>query len=170
MSGTDKVYDGITAGSLFNSHGGGANYICAVKDAKYHPQATTRNAGGAYLYGTEYEIFNGQALPSSRYHNHNIPCAVCEVSTRSKHIMVPGTYQCPSGWQVEYSGWLMSGHYGHKGRQEFVCLDKDPEVVPGEARDTNGALMYHVQGHCSYGIPCPLYDQQKEMSCAVCTK
>ena len=65
----------------------------------------------------------------------DIPCAVCEVSTRSKHIMVPGTYECPSGWLVEYSGWLMTGHYGHKGRHEFVCLDKDPETVPGEANN-----------------------------------
>ena len=64
----------------------------------------------------------------------------------------------------------MAGHYGHKERNEFVCLDKDPETVPGEAPDNNGALMYHVQGACSFGIPCPPYDQRKEMSCAVCTK
>ena len=95
---------------------------------------------------------------------------VCEVSTRSKHIMVPGTYECPSGWLVEYSGWLMAGHHGHKGRHEFVCLDKDPETVPGEAGDNDGALMYHVQGNCGHGIPCPPYDIRKEMSCVVCTK
>ena len=170
VDGTDTVYDGVTAGSYYDHYGGGANYICAVKNAKYHPQTTTRNAGEAYLYGAEYELSSGQALPRSSFHGHNIPCAVCEVNTRSKHIMVPGTYQCPPGWSVEYSGWLMTGHYGHKGRNEFVCLDKDPETVPGEANNDNGALMYHVQGACSFGIPCPPYDQRKEILCAVCTK
>ena len=170
VSGNEKVYDGITAGSYFGHHGGGANYICAVKDAKYHPQATTTNAEGAYLYGAEYELYNGQALPSSQYKEHNIPCAVCEVSTRSKHIMVPGTYQCPSGWQVEYRGWLMSGHFRHAGRNMFVCLDQYPETVPGQQADNDGALMYHVQGDCNHGIPCPPYDRRKEISCVVCTK
>ena len=170
VSGTDTVYDGITAGSRHEYHGGGANYICAVKDAQYHPQATTTNAGWGYLYGAEYRPQTGQALPSSRLNNRNIPCAVCEVSTRSKHIMVPGTYQCPSGWQVEYSGWLMAGSYRHGGRNMFVCLDKYPEVAPGVAEYNYGALMYHIQGHCSYGIPCPPYDIRKEMSCVVCTK
>ena len=84
--------------------------------------------------------------------------------------MVPGTYECPPGWSPEYSGWLMTEHYGHKGRQEFVCLDKDPETVPGEANNDDGALMYHVQGACNRGIPCPPYNGLKEMSCAVCTK
>ena len=64
VDGTDTVYDGVTAGSYHNHHGGGANYICAVKNAKYHLQTTTRNADLAYLYGAEYELADGQALTS----------------------------------------------------------------------------------------------------------
>ena len=86
-------------------------------------------------------------------------CAVWEVSGGSKHLMVPGTYQCPTGWTQEYSGWLMSAslarqplpsalrpsrtqrvgagvqdymsaHTGYKGHTMFVCLDKDPHAIP----------------------------------------
>jgi hypothetical protein len=52
----------------------------------------------------------------------------------------------------------------------FVCLDKYPDTVDGEARGTDGALMYHVEVECNYGIPCEPYDNRKEMSCVVCTK
>ena len=45
VRGTELVYDGLTAGSWFQHTGGGANYICAVKDAKYHLGATTVNIG-----------------------------------------------------------------------------------------------------------------------------
>ena len=96
-------------------------------------------------------MWNGQAL--TRVGNQNPPCAVCEVSTRSKHLMIPGTYDCPNGWTTEYSGWLVSGAYGHKARTMYVCLDKYPDTVDGEGRSTNGALMYHVEVQCNRGIP-----------------
>ena len=168
VQGTELVYDGLTAGSWYQHTGGGANYICAVKDAKYHPVATTVDSRNSHLYGAEYETWSGQALDGLRY--QNIPCAVCEVSTRSKHLMVPGTYQCPTGWTQEYSGWLMSANKGHKGRTMFVCLDKDPEAIPGHQHNTNGAFMYHVEAECTVGLPCGPYDNRKELSCVVCTK
>ncbi len=90
VPGTELVYDGLTAGSWHDHTRGGANYICAVKDAKYHSEATTANRGYSHLYGAEYQIAGDQALGGLE--NQNIPCAVCEVSTRSKHLMVPGTY------------------------------------------------------------------------------
>ena len=168
MQGTELVYDGLTAGSWYDHTGGGANYICAVKDAKYYAGATTANHGYSLLYGAEHQISNRQALTG--LDNQNIPCAVCEVSTRSKHLMVPGTYECPTGWTEEYRGWLMAGYHGHKGRNMFVCLDKDPEAVPGHQHNTGGALMYHVEAECNKGLPCGPYDNRKELSCVVCTK
>ena len=167
MQGTELVYDGLTAGSSYEHTGGGANYICAVKDAKYHPGATTVNRGWVTLYGAEYETKLGQALDGLA--NQNIPCAVCEVSTRSKHLMVPGTYECPTGWTQEYSGWLMSAYQGYK-RTMFVCLDKDPQTVPGHQHQTEGTVMYHVEAECTVGLPCGPYDNRKELSCVVCTK
>ena len=71
---------------------------------------------------------------------------------------------------LEYAGWLMSEHIGHKGRTMYVCLDKDAEVLRGEESNTSGALMYHAVASCGRGIPCPPYVHQKDLACAVCTK
>ena len=133
------------------------------------PRVLLRNYGGSLLYGSEYEIVPGQALNSGMRHNHDAPCAVCYVSTRLAQVMIPGTYQCPAGWTVEYSGWLMSKHYTHKGRTTYTCVDKDPEVIPGQQRGTDGALFYHTETTCD-ALPCPPYDERKELSCVVCTK
>ena len=63
---------------------------------------------------------------------------------------------------------MTSWHRHH--RLHFECFDKDPESVPGEARDVNGALMHVVEVVCNTGINCPPYDGRKELTCAVCTK
>ena len=164
VDGTEYVYDGITAGSWYHHTGGGSNYICLVKDPKYPPQATTY---GNYIYGTEYHV-GGQVL--SRINNHNAPCAACHVTTRSAQLMIPGTDQCPGGWTTEYKGWLMSGHYSHKGRSMFVCVDKDAQALPGTQTNTAGALMYHTSAECTTGIPCRPYVSGKTLACVVCTK
>ena len=168
VTGTELVYEGLAAGSHFQHQGGGVNYICTASgaDAEYHPEATTRNLGDSVLYSVEYEARGGQAL--TYLYEHNAPCAVCEVSSRSKQIMIPGRYTCPDTWTVEYNGWLMSERYPHY-RSMHICLDKTPETVPGTEANTNGALMYHVEADCS-GLPCPNYNAAKELSCVVCTK
>ena len=169
VTGTELVYDGLAAGTHFTQMGGGANYICVANgaDVEYHPEATTTNSNQAILHATEYEIPSGRPLDD--LHDHNVPCAVCEVSSRSKQIMIPGRYTCPDTWTVEYSGWLMTERYTFY-RSMFVCLDKTPETVVGRASDTEGALMYHVEADCGTGLPCPNYDAMKELSCVVCTK
>ena len=62
----------------------------------------------------------------------------------------------------------MSERFVHY-RNTFECVDKDPESIPGSAASTDGALFYHVEATCN-GLPCPPYDTQKELTCAVCTK
>ena len=61
----------------------------------------------------------------------------------------------------------MAGHYGHKGRNMFTCIDKDAEVVPGQQANNDGNLFYHAEANCGTGIPCPPYDARKELSCGV---
>ena len=172
VTGTELVYEGLTAGSHFTHQGGAANYICTVAgaDVEYFTEATTANEGHSVLAGAEYEVF-GQALNSNGHDllHHNVPCAVCEVSSCSKQIMIPGRYTCPDTWTVEYNGWLMAERNNHY-RTMYFCMDKTPEVVNGTAVDTNGALVYHVEADCGVGLPCPNYNETKELSCAVCTK
>ena len=106
----------------------------------------------------------------SAVHNHNVPCAVCYVSTRVAVTMIPAKTWCPSTWTLEYSGYLMSEArlWNDHTRTMYKCVDKNPDSVPGSASSTNGALFYHVEASCN-GMLCPPCDPQKELTCAVCT-
>ena len=168
VDGTSLVYEGRAASGFYRHNGGASDFVCLTSQGKYHPASTTTNTGWAYMYGTEFEIATNQALTRGR-HEQNVPCAVC-YATRSAQIMIPGTYECPSGWTTEYFGWLMTGHFNYHGASTFVCVDFNAEVVPGEAANDDGALLDHVQVSCQHGMQCPPYDQRREVSCVVCTK
>ena len=147
--------------------GGGANYLCMPEDPQYLsylPGVQNFNP----IYGTEYQLNSGG--PLSAVHNHNVPCAVCFSSMRETVLMMPAKPTCPPSWTLEYAGYLMS-NYGSSShyRTMFECVDKDPESIPGSAGSTDGALFYQAEANCN-GLPCPPYDPQKELTCAVCTK
>ena len=172
VPGTETVYDGYTAGTEHRHPGGGANVICLPKVPQYHVEASINIPLKSELYGAEYQV-NGDSQHLRGHHDRNAPCAVCEVSTRSKHLMIPALYDCPAGWTEEYDGWLVAErtNYGtHKGRITYTCLDKNPDVLPGLYANTDGVLLQHVEVTCNYGVPCPPYDDLKELSCVVCTK
>ena len=158
---TSIVYSGLTAGSHFSHKGGGANYICLVKDPEYTLKNGPREK--TYIYGTEYES------PILGTHDTNAPCAVCHVSTRSSMIMIPGKTTCPQDWTREYYGYIMTAYHEHH-RSMYVCVDMAMEPIPGSSPNHNGALFYHVEAVCGVGLPCPPYDNRKEINCAVCTK
>ena len=164
ISGTELVYKGIAAGSHFLQRGGGSQYLCLPHEPKY---SNFRNGVGGHspLFGVKYRPMGGP-LPS-KVHNRNVPCAVC-CTSRSKLFMLPARDECPTTWTLEYSGYLMTEHRYHH-RKSFECVDKKPEFlqIPGAA--LIGAFFYHTEATCN-GIPCPPYDRQKELTCAVCTK
>ena len=83
--------------------------------------------------------------------------------------MLPAKSECPSSWTREYYGYLVASHWSGNYRVQFECLDKDPESVPGSAANINGASILPFEASCT-GLPCPPYDSQKELNCAVCTK
>ena len=161
VTGTEMVYTGRAGGSYY-SHGGGANYLCMPLDPQYTLVHSSGVRDHSYVYGTEYQY------PLDGSHDHNVPCAVCYVSTRETVLMIPAKSSCPTSWTREYCGYLMSSHKAH-GRTMFECVDKAQESVPGSEANTNGALFYHVEANCN-GMPCPPYDDEKELNCVVCTK
>ena len=166
-TGTELVYTGRAAGSLFSHSGGGSNYQCIVED----PENFDFGPGtvdASYMYGSEYEMYGN--IPSSNLplHENDVPCSVCYVASRVTVLMIPGKYTCPQNWTREYYGYLMAEHRSHH-RSTFECVDVDPEVITGGHANLNGALFYHVEPRCG-SLPCPPYDQQKEMTCAVCTR
>ena len=170
-SGSEAVYNGVAGGSFWSERGGGSNYLCL----SLQPIYGAYNAGVekyAKLHGSEYEhptvlgLNNNNQLP---LHDHTVPCVICRSQTKTSVVMVPGRNRCYSGWNTEYTGYLMTEKYNHYGRTEFICMDGQPESAPNGYRNENGALFYNVEGVCG-ALPCPPYIARREITCAVCTK
>jgi len=163
------VYTGAMGGGYYTHTGGGTNYVC-LTDNPIYDKFQSGWQGTAGMYGTEYETsFAG--FTTGSLHQHDAPCAVCYVRSRGSQVMIPGTNKCPSGWTREYYGYLMTSHYDHAHPSEFVCVDVDAEVLPGSHRDTDGALLYVVEGNCGHAtLPCKPYIHGYELTCVVCTK
>ena len=165
--GTELVYAGRVGGTWWNTEGGGANYLCMPENPEYSsyiPGVQNYNP----IHGTEYQLFAGGPLRA--VHDHNVPCVVCFSSLRESVLMLPAKLTCPPSWTLEYAGYLMATWAEpHHHRTMFECVDKNPECVPGSAASTDGAVFYQAEANCN-GMPCPPYDPQKELTCAVCTK
>ena len=100
--------------------------------------------------------------------NHNVPCAVCFVPSRATTLMIPAKNVCPSSWTREYYGYLTAEASNHH-RSSLNCVDIDPNVIRGDVNDTNGALFYYVSAECT-ALNCPPYEQNRILSCTVCTR
>ena len=166
-TGTELVYTGRAAGSHYSHKGGGGNYQCIVEDPENFDFGPG-TAEASYIYGAEYEMYGNIPSSSLRLHQHDVPCSVCYVAERETVLMIPGKYTCPQNWVREYYGYLMTERYGHN-RSTFECVDVAAETITGGHANHNGALFYHVEPRCG-SLPCPPYDPQKEMTCAVCTR
>ena len=166
-TGAELVYAGRAGGSHFNHRGGGSNYQCVTltpENFDFGPGTVQ----ASFMYGSEYEMWGNVPQSSLPLHDQDVPCAVCYVAARTAKIVIPGTYNCPAKWTREYYGYLMAEKYTHH-RSTFECVDKDAEPAKGGHADHNGALFYHIEPRCG-SLPCPPYDQQKEVTCAVCTR
>ena len=156
-------------GSHYRHTGGGSNYLCLPLDPIFE-KTISGSQGGTYIYGTEYEIHSYPNMFPSNLQDHDAPCAVCHTESRGSHLMIPGRNICPSGWTLEYKGYLMSAHYSHKAKTQFICVDANAEGTDGSHRHSiNDALLYFVESQCGT-LPCPPYADGKELTCAVCTK
>lgn len=155
------------AGSFYTQFGGGSNYLCMPLNPIYG-KTIAGNQGYAYLYGVEYEMNQHASLFPQNLHDHDAVCALCFAESRGSQLMIPGRNVCPSGWNLEYKGYLMSENLGHK-RTQFICVDSEPEAVTGSQANRNGALLYVVESNCG-SLPCPPYKTGAELTCAVCTK
>ena len=156
-------------GSWYHHHGGASNYLCLPLNPIFE-RTTSGAQGSSYIYGTEYQV-GGQRnmFTNNNLHDHDAPCAVCHAASRGSHVMIPARNVCPSGWTLEYKGYLMSAHPGHPGRTQFICVDGNAEATTGSHVDKNGALLYFVESRC-LSLPCPPYGNGKELTCVVCTK
>ena len=162
------VYSGRAGGTYYSHAGGGSNTQCLPLDPNFLPEIKGRQTYRGYMYGAEYKIDTDSSSPIHGRHSTDVPCAVCHVSNRTAVYMVPAKYTCPSGWTREYYGYLMSDYKSHY-RTEFNCIDNAIKPVPGSSTSHNGLIFLPIEGRCG-SLPCPPYDEKKELSCAVCTK
>ena len=163
------VYSGRAGGSHHDHSGGGSNPQCLLLDPNFLTPISQDQKWQAIMYGAEYETHTYSNSHVHGRHNTDVPCAVCHVSNRTAVYMVPANYTCPSGWTTEYYGYLMTEYY-KAHRIQYICVDNAFKFVPGSASGKyNGMLLHFIEGKCG-SLPCPPYDEAKELSCAVCTK
>ena len=164
------VYSGRAGGARWNEAGSGSNPQCLPLDPNFLTPISGDQRWRGLMHGAEYETVTDSNSYLHGRHDTDVPCAVCHVSNRTAVYMVPAKYTCPTGWTREYYGYLMSSHTG-SGRHhtQYTCVDTALKPVVGSAVDHNGLLFYFVEGRCG-PLPCPPYDNTKELSCAVCTK
>ncbi|XP_068731374.1 short-chain collagen C4-like isoform X1 [Montipora capricornis] len=168
-SGAQIVYKGIIGGENHLHQGGGVNYLCLPHNPKYDKYKDGHQHTG-YIYGSEYDVSQYNGDPFKRnLHDHDAPCVVCFVKSRGSMLMMPARNDCPSGWTEEYHGYLMTENHSHKHSSDFICVDGDPEYVPGSHANKDGALLHPVEGVCG-SLPCLPYVSGRELTCAVCTK
>lgn len=171
-NGSDVTYTGYAAGSSYEHTGAAASMLCLPEDPDWDlGKYSDANEPYAFVFGAEYEenTERSDRLIGNTHSNQNVPCVVCNVRSRSSHIMVPGKTKCPGGWTMEYYGYLMSGHYGHKRASDYYCIDMEPEDIPGGAKNEIGYLLYFVESYCG-SLMCPPYVHRRELPCIVCTK
>ena len=169
-NGADRVYYGRAAGSHRHTKGGTSDHLCLPEV----PQYKNYYSSVSYLpelYGVEYDLDNGGTSLLRQVYQADMPCVLCSVSTRSKMIMIPAHYECPSDWNREYSGYLMTeAESGDRfGGRTTICVDEAAEPVPGSGADTNPSIVYFMRAVCS-NLPCPPYEANKLLTCAVCTQ
>ena len=162
------MYVGRTGGTAWNIKGGAADKICLPE----YPEYAAETSGISIVHysvvqGGEYKLFS---VLNANITEHNAPCAVCYVPTRTTTIMVPAKTSCPSSWTREYYGYLMTERENHH-RSSYNCIDNSPDITtgPGDSASTNGALIYYTFTDCT-ALPCPPYENRCILSCAVCTK
>ena len=153
---------------------GGAGDIVCLPDIPQWGNVQDGLQAQARMYGAEYRTYASDTIFSKannggRTLNENdAVCVVCFVPNRSTQIMIPARRTCPVGWTLEYRGYL-SAQYYQQNRNVFICLDEEPEAVPGSFADNQGTLLFAVEGVCG-SLPCPPYVHGWELACVVCTK
>jgi hypothetical protein len=163
------VYSGRAGGSNQLAQGGSAEKICLPDNPDYIPGSIDLSFTilKSVVQGAELEV-GLRGNPLQHLSEENAPCAVCDVPTRARVIMVPAKTVCPPSWTREYYGFLMTEYDGYY-RSSYTCIDVDSEPIPGESSNTSPSLFYHTVTDCN-GLLCPPYENNRQLSCVVCTK
>ena len=150
---------GFMAGSLYSNEGSGSDFICLTDTPTFLPNSNSEPTGGARVHGAEYE-----QDPNAM---HDVACAVCQTSNKNA-FMLPGSDECPAGFDTEYVGYLATSHWQQQ-RATHVCIDNAHEpAIPSSLTHNNHAIFYRAEAYCG-SLPCSVYPAGKNLLCAVCS-
>ncbi|XP_067951963.1 short-chain collagen C4-like [Watersipora subatra] len=161
------LYNGYTGNGGFDQTGGGVNYLCMPDSPEYNSPGSVSYS--EFIGGVEYESSSYGVFPSST-HNQDAPCARCYTGNRPALMMIPAKRTCPDDWTTEYEGYIMTEAYNHHHQTTFECVDAQPEHVSGGSANEYGGLFYFTRSDCSKRSYCPPYDENKAITCVVCSK
>jgi len=165
-----KVFTGFIATpySINTRTGGGTNYICLPSDnIKYAKTDNSQITGLAvsFIDGVKYGSRNFFKTENDSSLDHSAVCSVCQRSSMSVTLMIPGKTNCPSKWAIEYRGYLMADP---RKRTQFICVDESAEGY-GKSVSQNhniGSLEFVS----AKGSTCDSKDCEKDgFKCVVCS-
>ena len=89
------------------------------------------------------------------------------------HITIITIFTTIDHFELVHTDYLMSAANSHKHATAFECVDSNPQYMPGLSTEEDGGLLYYSKPACSstnrIGY-CPPYDDDKQLTCVVCSK
>lgn len=100
----EVVYAGFVRAPRYKDVGG-SNYLCLPFDPDYHqPQSgiqSRRSFISTVEYRPDFDLVKSIV-------DHDVPCVVCESTSRSTALVIPGRVSCQCNWTREYYGFLVA--------------------------------------------------------------
>ncbi|XP_067950048.1 short-chain collagen C4-like [Watersipora subatra] len=170
----DNLYRGYAAAANPGSGRGGSTELeCLNLSPEWYASSVSNLNTQTKIVAAKFALGDFSGIFDEAADNSVIACAVC-ITTRAPAIMLPGRFNCSSGWIKEYDGYLMAS----SPLQDEVffssrnyCVDKNPDYFTGH-NDANGMKLTFVQaGSCFGGLePCNVYTENHLLACVVCSK
>ncbi|XP_071153177.1 uncharacterized protein [Mytilus edulis] len=166
------LYSGIMAGGPQGTAGSGSDYLCMPTTPSYTgDESGSAESERGQLYGIQLGLDTSDwSSPFDTSKNgYVVDCAVCQILANPAVFMQAATNTCPTGWTVEYTGYLMSEIAAGvtATAKGYACLDKDAPLSTDSSSDN--AFVYPVEGKCGT-LSCPNYIDNAELTCVVCSK
>ena len=99
------LYSGVLGGNYVRHSAGGSGQVCLPDSPEYGTYASGAQQKGR-MYPGKYETKAYSHL--TQYHGKLIRCAACYNDDSSTLLMIPAAVSCPSEWNQEYTGYLMT--------------------------------------------------------------
>ncbi|KAK3084787.1 hypothetical protein FSP39_019052 [Pinctada imbricata] len=148
--------------------------VSTQTDSNYEPQGTCKDILQGYMTGQLVTALGSLQVENLRKEFQKIlENQAKEIAMLKKDLETLQTDEarknCYGGWNKEYQGYLMAGYHGHNRASQFICLDENPDTLPGDVPNKDGYLLYAVEGRCGT-LPCPPYAEGRELTCVFCSQ